>query len=63
MIAAVLKRHPHLTVRKLLAHLDREFGGKFNNHAVTGKLYTRRDLFKHTPAGLSANRPVTWSLN
>ena len=62
MIAAVLKRHPRLPVRKLIALLDKEFRWKTNESAVTGKLYTRRDKFVHTQPDRSANRPVTWSL-
>jgi hypothetical protein len=61
MIAAVLKRHPRRTVRELIALLDKEFRWKTNESAVTGKLYTRRDRFVHTPPDRSSNRPVTWS--
>jgi hypothetical protein len=62
MIAAVLRRHPHRTVRELIALLDKEFRWKANESAVTGKLYTLRDRFVHTQPDLSTNRPVTWSL-
>jgi hypothetical protein len=62
MMAAVLRRHPRRTVRELIALLDREFRWKANKSAVTGKLYTRRDMFVHTPPNRSSNRPVTWSL-
>jgi hypothetical protein len=62
MMAAVLRRHPRRTVRELIALLDREFRWKANESAVTGKLYTRRDMFVHTPSDRSSNRPVTWSL-
>ena len=49
MMAGVLMRHPCRTVRELIALLDKEFHWKANESAVTGKLYTRRDLFVHTP--------------
>ena len=62
MIAAVLKRHRRLTVRELIALLDKEFRWKTDEGAVTGKLYTRRDKFVHTQPDRSANRPLTWSL-
>jgi hypothetical protein len=62
MMAAVLRRHPHRTVRELIALLDKEFRWKANESAVTGKLYTRRDKFVHTQPDRSTNRPVTWSL-
>jgi hypothetical protein len=62
MMAAVLKRHPRRTVRELIALLDKQFHWKANESAVTGKLYTRRDLFVHTQPDRAANRPVTWSL-
>ena len=47
MTAGVLTRHPGLSVRELIARLDKEFGWKINKHTVTGKLYTHRDLFVH----------------
>jgi chromosome segregation ATPase len=62
MMAAVLRRHPHRSVRELIALLDKEFRWKTNESAVTGKLYTRRDKFVHTQPNRSTNRPVTWSL-
>jgi hypothetical protein len=62
MIAAVLKRHPHRTVRELIALLDKEYRWKTTESAVTNNLYTRRDKFVHTQADRSVNRPVTWSL-
>jgi hypothetical protein len=62
MMAAVLRRHPRRTVRELIALLDQEFRWKTNESAVTGKLYTRRDLFVHTQPDRSTNRQVTWSL-
>jgi hypothetical protein len=61
MIAAVLRRYPRRTVRELIALLNKEFRWKANESAVTGKLYTRRDKFLHTPPDRSTNRPVTWS--
>jgi hypothetical protein len=62
MIAAVLKRHRRLSVRELIALLDKEFRWKTTESAVTSNLYTRRDKFVHTEADRSTNRPVTWSL-
>jgi hypothetical protein len=62
MIAAVLRRHPRRTVHELIALLNKEYRWKTNESAVTGKLYTRRDKFAHTPPDRSTNRPVTWSL-
>ena len=61
MVAAVLKRHPHRTVRELIALLNKEYRWKTTESAVTGHLYTRRDKFVHTPPDRAANRPVTWS--
>jgi hypothetical protein len=61
MIAVVLRRHPHRTVRELIALLDREYHWKTTESAVTGHLYTRRDKFLHTPPDRATNRPVTWS--
>ena len=60
MIAAVLRRHPHRTVRELIALLDREYHWKTTESAVTGHLYTRREKFVHTPP--DHHRLVTWSL-
>jgi hypothetical protein len=62
MMAAVLRRHPRRTVHELIVLLDKEFHWKTNENAVTGKLYTRRDMFVHTQPDRSANRSVTWSL-
>jgi hypothetical protein len=62
MIAAVLKRHPRLSVRELISLLDKEFRWKTTESAVTSNLYTRSDKFAHTQADRSTNRPVTWSL-
>jgi hypothetical protein len=62
MIAAALRRHPRRSVHELIALLDKEFRWKANESAVTGKLYTRRDKFVHTPPDRSTNCPVTWSL-
>jgi hypothetical protein len=61
MIAAVLKRHPHRTVRELIALLDKEYHWKTTESAVTGHLYTRRDKFAHTAPDRATSRPVTWS--
>jgi hypothetical protein len=62
MIATVLRRHRRLTVRELIALLDKEFHWKTSESAVTSNLYTRRDKFVHTEPDRSTNRPVTWSL-
>jgi hypothetical protein len=61
MIAAVLRRHPHRSVRELIALLNKEYRWKTTESAVTGHLYTRRDKFVHTPPDRATNRPVTWS--
>jgi hypothetical protein len=62
MIAAVLRRHAHRSVRELIALLNKEYHWKTTESAVTRNLYTRRDKFVHTPPDRSNNRPVTWSL-
>ncbi len=62
MIAAVLRRHPRLSVRELIALLNKEYRWKSTESAVTKHLYTRRDKFVHTQPARSTNRPVTWSL-
>jgi hypothetical protein len=61
MIAAVLRRHPGRSVRQLIALLNKEYRWKTTDSAVTGHLYTRRDMFVHTPPDRTTNRPVTWS--
>jgi hypothetical protein len=61
MIAAVLKRRPGLSVRDLIAALDKEFGWKCTENNLTGHLYTN-SKFARTKADRSANRPITWSL-
>jgi hypothetical protein len=62
MIAAVLKRRSGLSVRDLIAALDKEFSWKTTESSVTAHLYTNPRRFAHTKANRSANRPVTWSL-
>ena len=62
MIAAVLKRHRGLSVRELIAALDKEFGWKSTESSVTAHLYTNQNRFVHTKPDRAANRPVTWSL-
>jgi hypothetical protein len=62
MIAAVLKRHRGLSLRELIAALDREFGWKSTESNVTALLYTNQMKFAHTKPDRAANRPVTWSL-
>jgi hypothetical protein len=61
MIAAVLQRRSGLSVRDLIAALDKEFGWSCTESNLTGHLYTS-PKFAHTKADRSANRPVTWSL-
>jgi hypothetical protein len=62
MIAAALKRHRGLSVRELIAALDKEFGWKSTESSVTAHLYTNQNRFVHTKPDRAANRPVTWSL-
>jgi chromosome segregation ATPase len=62
MIAAVLKRHRGLSLRELIAALDRELGWKSTESHVTALLYTNQKKFAHTKPDRAANRPVTWSL-
>jgi hypothetical protein len=62
MIAAVLKRHRGLSVRDLLAALNKEFGWKSSESNVTALLYTNQTKFAHTKPDRVANRLVTWSL-
>jgi prophage DNA circulation protein len=62
MIAAVLKRHRELSVRELIAALDREFSWKSSESSVTAHLYTNQNRFVHTKPDRAAKRPVTWSL-
>jgi hypothetical protein len=62
MIAAVLKRHRGLSVRELIAALDKEFGWKATESSVTAHLYTNQNRFVHTKPDRAAKRPVTWSL-
>ena len=59
MMVAVLRRHAGLTVREIIALLDKEFRCMTNESAVTAKVYTRRDKFVHTQPDRSANRLVT----
>ena len=62
MIAAVLKRHRGLSVRELIAALDKEFGWESTESSVTAHLYTNQKRFVHTKPDRAAKRPVTWSL-
>ncbi len=62
MIAAVLKRHPRLTVRELIAGLDRELGWKCGESNLTAHLYTNSARFSHTKADRAGKQLVTWSL-
>jgi hypothetical protein len=59
MIATVLKRHRGLSLRELIATLDREFGWNSTESHVTGLLYTNQMKFAHTKPDRAANRPVT----
>jgi hypothetical protein len=61
MIAMVLKRRSGLSVRDLIAALDKEFGWQCTERNLTGHLYTN-PKFVHTKADRSTNRPVIWSL-
>jgi hypothetical protein len=62
MIAAVLKRHRGVSLRELIAALDREFGWKSTESHVRALLYTNQKKFAHTKPDRATNRPVTWSL-
>jgi hypothetical protein len=62
MIAAALKRHPRLTVRELIAALDRDFGWKCGESNLTAHLYTNPDRFSHTKADRAGKQLVAWSL-
>jgi hypothetical protein len=62
MIAAALKRHPRLTVRELIAALDREFGWKCGESNLTAHLYTNADRFSHTKADRAGKQLVAWSV-
>jgi chromosome segregation ATPase len=62
MIAAVLKRHRGLSLRELIAALNKEFGWNSTESHVTALLYTNQKKFAHTKHDRAANRPVTWSL-
>jgi hypothetical protein len=62
MIAAVLKRHRGLSLRELIAALNKEFGWNSTESHVTALLYTNQKKFAHTKPDRTANRPVTWSL-
>ena len=56
MMAVVLRRHAGLTIREIIALVDKEFRWKTNESAVTAKVYTRRDKFVHIQPDRSANR-------
>ncbi len=62
IIAAVLKRHPRLTVRELIAAIDREFRWKCGESNLTAHLYTNPDRFSHTKGDRAGKQLVTWSL-
>jgi hypothetical protein len=62
MIAAALKRHPRLTVRELIAALERDFGWKCGESNLTAHLYTNPERFSHTKADRAGKQLVTWSL-
>jgi hypothetical protein len=62
MISAALKRHPRMTVRELIAALDREFGWKCGESNLTAHLYTNPERFAHTKADRAGKQLVTWAL-
>jgi hypothetical protein len=62
MIAAALKRHPRLTVRELIAALERDFGWECGESNLTAHLYTNPDRFAHSKADRAGKQLVTWSL-
>jgi hypothetical protein len=62
MIAAALKRHPRLTVRELIAALDRDFGWKCGESNLTAHLYTNPERFAHSKADRAGKQLVAWSL-
>ena len=62
MIAAVLKRHPRLTVRELIAAIGREFGWQCGESNLTAHLYTNPDRFSHSKADRAGKQLVAWSL-
>jgi hypothetical protein len=62
MIAAALKRHPRLTVRELIAALERDFDWKCGESNLTAHLYTNTDRFAHSKADRAGKQLVTWSL-
>src|ERR1700730_13334200 len=55
MIAAVLKRHRGLSVRELIAVLDKEFDWKSTESSVTAHLYTNQNRFVHNKTDPAAN--------
>jgi len=62
MIAAALKRHPRLTVRELIAALERDFGWKCGESNLTAHLYTNPERFAHSKADRAGKQLVAWSL-
>jgi len=62
MIVATLKRHPRLTVRELIAALEREFRWKCGESNLTAHLYTNPNRFAHSKADRAGKQLVTWSL-
>jgi hypothetical protein len=62
MIATALKRHPRLTVRELIAALERDFGWKCGESNLTAHLYTNPNRFAHSKADRAGKQLVTWSL-
>jgi hypothetical protein len=62
MIAAALKRHPRLTVRELIATLEREFGWKCGESNLTAHLYTNPERFSRAKADRGGKQLVTWSV-
>ena len=62
MIVATLKRHPRLTVRELIAALEREFRWECGESNLTAHLYTNPNRFAHSKADRAGKQLVTWSL-
>jgi hypothetical protein len=62
MIVAALKRHPRLTVRELIAALEREFAWKCGESNLTAHLYTNPEIFSHGKADRAGKQLVAWSV-
>jgi hypothetical protein len=62
MIVAALKRHPRLTVRELIAALEREFAWKCGESNLTAHLYTNPEIFSHSKADRAGKQLVAWAV-